>query len=214
MRLVDMTAFNGVSLISTSMANGTAHIDLLKMFMDAGGRVDDYAPKVTQGPIVKRVRTADVAARRRPMAKLPDLLFVFAYTTRSTPLHRAAYFAALPALSFLLEHGAPVNSTANPKGMTPLHLAVIGGHADVCARLLAAGADPSIKDKFGRTALAYAAKFGHDALRWRLQNSNTKDQVSVRREGHGAEPVHRSPQACSRPQSLLGGEVAEDSLSA
>ena len=148
------------------------------------------------------------------MAKLPDWVFVFAYTTRTTPLHRAAYFAALPALSFLLEHGAPVSSTANPKGMTPLHLAVIGGHEDVCARLLLAGADPSIKDKYRRTALAYAAKFGHDALRWRLRNHNTTDQGSVRREGHGAEPVHRSPQTCLSPQHLPEGKAAQDSLSA
>ena len=63
--------------------------------------------------------------------------------------------------------------------MTPLHLAVIGGHLDVCgqcgsltrikappphwlicaqvvARLLAAGADVSLEDKRGRTALSYA----------------------------------------------------------
>ena len=208
-RLVDMTRHNGYSLITAAIGIDTAHVAMLKMFVDAGGRVDSYAPEVTKGPFAKIIRTVDKVARRRPMAKLSDVVFVFAYTTRSTPLHRAAYFAALPALSFLLEHGAPVNSTANPKGMTPLHLAVIGGHEDVCALLLVAGADSSIKDKFGRTAVAYAAKFGHDALRWRLQN-NTKDQVSVRRrEGLATEPIHRSPQTCPSP-----GEAVGESLSA
>ena len=40
--------------------------------------------------------------------------------------------------------------------MQPLHLAVIGGHEDVVARLLAAGVDVSLEDKRGRTALSYA----------------------------------------------------------
>lgn len=52
--------------------------------------------------------------------------------------------------------------------MTPLHLAAIGGHDDVCAQLLAQGADPSAKDKLGRTALVYATKLGRDAVRRRL----------------------------------------------
>ena len=43
-----------------------------------------------------------------------------------------------------------------------------GGHDDVVARLLDAGAVPSIKDKKGRTALAYATRLGREAVRRRL----------------------------------------------
>ena len=67
----------------------------------------------------------------------------------------------------LLERGASPNST-NHRGMTPLHLASIGGHEDVCVRLLAAGATPDIKDKRGRTACAYATRLGHQAVRQKL----------------------------------------------
>ena len=68
----------------------------------------------------------------------------------------ASYFGVLQAVDLLIERGADVSSTANPQGMTPLHLAVIGGHEDVVTRLIAAGADVSLEDKRGRTALAYA----------------------------------------------------------
>ena len=128
------------------------------------------------------------------MDKLPDVLFIFAYCVRSPVLHMAAYLGGLTKVDYLLERGANANSTANPKGMTPLHLASIGersrdacllapcshadhvrlralhsgGHDDVVARLLDAGAVPSIKDKKGRTALAYATRLGREAVRRRL----------------------------------------------
>ena len=109
------------------------------------------------------------------MKKLPDALFLAAYAWRAPALFPAAYLGALGAISLLLDRGANVNSTASPKGMTPLHLAAIGGHSDVTERLLDAGAIPSIKDKRGRTALAYATKLGHEAVRRRLLNAGRLD---------------------------------------
>ena len=120
------------------------------------------------------IRIVDFIAWLRPIAKLSDAFVLFAYVLRSTALHAAAYFGNLPAANLLLERGADVNSTANPKGMTPLILAAIGGHDDVVARLLAAGASPGAKDKRGRTALSYAEKLGRDAVRRRLLNAATE----------------------------------------
>ena len=145
------------------------------------------------------VPIVDLIARLRPIAKLPEKHFVFAYLSRSTALHIAAYFGMLAVVELLIERGASVGSTANPKvsvsnaicssphllstshplvvlhlstsppkGMTPLHLAAIGGHDDVCARLLTKGAAAGAKDKRGRTAQAYAERLGHDAVRRRL----------------------------------------------
>ena len=114
------------------------------------------------------VRIVDFIAWLRPIAKLPDVVIFFSFVTRTTALHAAAYYGMLPHVDLLLERGADVNSTANPKGMTPLILAAMAGHDDVVARLLAAGASPGAKDKRGRTALAYATKLGHEAVRRRL----------------------------------------------
>ena len=99
------------------------------------------------------------------MNKLPELAKLMFLCSRTTGLHAAAYFGMLGHLNLLLERGASPSSTAHSRGMTPLHLAAINGHDDVCERLLAAGAVASTKDKRGRTALAYATKLGHEAVR-------------------------------------------------
>ena len=112
-------------------------------------------------------RAADLAAKLRPIKKLPKILFLFAHVVRSTALHWASYYGKLGAVNLFLERGAWPDST-NHRGMTPLHLAAIGGHDDVCIRLLAAGATPSMKDHLGRTAHAYATKLGHQAVRQKL----------------------------------------------
>jgi len=43
---------------------------------------------------------------------------------------------------------------ATDKNSTPLHQAVLAGNFDVLERLLESGVDPSLKDKFGHTALS------------------------------------------------------------
>ena len=117
------------------------------------------------------------AAERTPWArkKANQRPRVAAYACRCPALHIAAYFGQLVAINHLLKRGATVNSTAHPKGMTPLHLGALMGHADVLARLLDAGALPSIKDKRGRTALAYATKLGHEEARRALLVAGRSD---------------------------------------
>ncbi|CAL8291647.1 nuclear factor of kappa light polypeptide gene enhancer in B-cells inhibitor, alpha b [Gadus morhua] len=52
-------------------------------------------------------------------------------------------------------------NTQNILRQTPLHLAVITGQADVCERLLLAGADPTAVDDRGDTALHIACRGGN-----------------------------------------------------
>ena len=141
----------GMSLCSVAIGNGSAPLELLKLVLDAGEAVDCHSPEATgaAGPMIEAMTVDDIATA-------PEFMLYFTHCTRTPALHVASYFGVLQAVDLFIERGADVSSTANPQGMSPLHLAVIGGHEDVVARLLAAGADVSLEDKRGRTALSYA----------------------------------------------------------
>ena len=62
-------------------------------------------------------------------------------------------------------HRAPGNpNRQGPFGNTLLHSAVVSGDLGEVRRLLAAGADPGIRNRDGHTALNAAVLLGHDHL--------------------------------------------------
>lgn len=73
----------------------------------------------------------------------------------------ALHYAASPeAVKLLIARGARMNSRSG-SGYTPLHAAAILNRHLVIAELLRNGADRSLKDKWGRTALHHAMKNRH-----------------------------------------------------
>jgi tankyrase len=83
-----------------------------------------------------------------------------------TPLHHAVRFRSPAAVKTLLERGANVNQVCRRSGSTPLHRAVTqtgapgtaGKHRaalEIIQLLLAAGADPSIRNKLGKKPADY-----------------------------------------------------------
>lgn len=158
----------GMSLMSNAIVNGSATVGILEMILDAGVPVDQCGQGKGVGPMKKVLRMAKMISWLRPMGRMPEFAFVFAYLVYMPALSCAAYFGMLTIVDLFLERGADVNHTANKYGLAPLHLAAIGGHDDVCARLLDQGAAPGAKDKRGRTALTYATRLGHDTVRRRL----------------------------------------------
>jgi tankyrase len=85
-----------------------------------------------------------------------------------TALHHAVRFRSPTAVKVLIEHGANVNQACRRNGSTPLHRAVTQTGAPSTARraeaareiiglLLAAGADPSIKNKSGKKPADYVS---------------------------------------------------------
>jgi len=83
-----------------------------------------------------------------------------------TALHHAVRFRSPAAVEVLLSHGADVNQACRRSGSTPLHRAVTQTGApgtagksaearEIVRLLLDAGADPSVKNKAGRTPTDY-----------------------------------------------------------
>jgi ankyrin repeat protein len=90
-----------------------------------------------------------------------------------TVLHWAVVAHRLDALKILLARGATVNAR-DRSGYTPLHYAatIDHGDAETATALLAAGADPSVKNKDGKTALGQAGEYPY--IRAALENAGPK----------------------------------------
>ena len=96
-----------------------------------------------------------------------------------TALHHAVRFRSPTAVKILIAHGANVNQACRRNGSTPLHRAATqtgapgtAGQAqearEIITLLLAAGADPAIKNKSGKTPADYAKG---EALRMLLEQA-------------------------------------------
>lgn len=82
-------------------------------------------------------------------------------------LHQMAKRSDIAAVEWLLDHGANPNTLWAhwDARVTPLHLAVLGGHPDVVRPLLAAGANPRIADtKHHSDAIGWATFFGRQDM--------------------------------------------------
>lgn len=79
--------------------------------------------------------------------------------SRATPLHVAANFrdeeVAERMIQVLIDNGAEMN-TPQSGGLTPLHHAVARGSKRLVSTLVLAGADPFLRDEFGRTTVDLA----------------------------------------------------------
>ena len=80
-----------------------------------------------------------------------------------TPIHAAACFDHVAALTALIDAGAGVNVKEASTGHTPIATAAIEGSARAVERLVAAGADVNAPDDAGLTPLMHAALAGAKA---------------------------------------------------
>lgn len=75
-----------------------------------------------------------------------------------TPLMRAVYERRLQIVSLLVAQKSTRVNRIGENGLTALHLAALKGDQAIAKVLLAAGADPTIRDELGRTPLDFAKK--------------------------------------------------------
>src|SRR5438105_8203000 len=109
------------------------------------------------GPtLLNSVAAGDWDTAERLLRQNPDAV------AREGALHLMAKSGNIAAVKWLLDHGADPNTRWNHWNdlLTPLHLAVLGGHPEVTRALIAAGADPTIRDtQHDSDALGWAQFF-------------------------------------------------------
>jgi ankyrin repeat protein len=76
------------------------------------------------------------------------------------PLNWAAWYNRVPAIQFLLTHGAPLEAR-NYTGFTALHHAAEAGSVEALEALLRAGADPQAANSVGHLPIETARERGH-----------------------------------------------------
>jgi ankyrin repeat protein len=105
----------------------------------------------------------DAAPLRALLAERPAATSSFS-EDGFTALHFAAFLGGADVARVLLDAGAPVDTVArNPMQVRPLHSAA-AGRTEVCALLLAAGADVDPQQTGGYTPLHEAALNGNEEL--------------------------------------------------
>lgn len=113
---------------------------------------------------------------------------------QAAKLCEAAEAGRVPELNRLLHVGVDPNCSCGPANSSPLHHAARTRQLAALTALLDAGADPHAKDRFGETALHYAARMG-----WRDGVSSlcerSCDLLCVpASSSHGNTPLHLAAQ--------------------
>ena len=146
----------------------------------AGAQRDMWQQQSDLPPFLQQLRcdSANDRQPRHPDAssssfKLADPTAIDGFTA----LHAACVSGNESAASWLLSRGARHDACRDDGwNHTPLHYAAAGGHANIVKKLLDAGADPMLRDAFGRTPIMIARAHIRDAMD-EAEHYTTSDHV-------------------------------------
>jgi ankyrin repeat protein len=153
-----------------------AHVLMYKLMFSAGGseflKADKHSRFARLAIGNRGIRRGDLLTRQ--MTILKHLIDAGAEISQPsdpevnemgfTPLTWALAERSPELANLLIEAGADVHSKDNVRGYSALHRAAEYGYLDVVERLLKRGADSSVRNFEGHTALELAKKEGHKAI--------------------------------------------------
>lgn len=120
-----------------------------------------------------------IAAYKGNAAAVAALLVRGASVNRAgwTALHYAAASGSNDVVHMLLDKKVDINARS-PNNTTPIMMAVFGGHIMTVKLLLDSGADASLKNDAGMTAIDFAVKYGYkdieEGLTYRLKRAGKR----------------------------------------
>ncbi len=183
------------------------NLSTVTMFANSGAQLNDYLSgmisiiRSTADGLTRTKRTYlaanllyHLAAAKKPRhvfalvaaganANLPD-------SKNNAPLHYAAQYGSIPALTILLQAGASINAKGEAK-RTPLTRAALYGNITAVSKLLAAGANPNIESARKYLPLHYAAWNGKEKMAGALLAAGASPNAAT---DHGITPLHFAAQ--------------------
>ena len=109
-----------------------------------------------------------------------------------TPLHYAASRGHVPVITHLLEHSAYIDAES-PNGTTPLMMAAMYGSPESVKALIQAGADPTLRNQLGLSALDFAVRGQRqnsiELMQAGLARWEARQKRSSPSQSSGAEPA-------------------------
>ncbi len=171
------------------------NLSTVTMFANSGAKLNDYVSGTVSGEAVPGAHLLlHLAAAEKPRhvfalvsaganANLPD-------DKKNSPLHYAAQYGSIPALTILLQAGASINAKGEAK-RTPLTRAAQFGKITAVSKLLAAGANPNIESARKFLPLHYAAWNGKAKMAKDLLAAGASADAAT---DHGITPLHFAAQ--------------------
>ncbi|KAJ4263529.1 hypothetical protein NW762_006348 [Fusarium torreyae] len=124
----------------------------------------------------------------------PDIgrIPVLSRGTCLTSFHMACYNGSLEVFNFFVEE-VPVDIQSKASaGLTPLHLAALGGHETIINRLVQCGREVMVFDDDDYTPLHFAARCGHTAATRALIRLGVRDSITkLGQNAHEVATDHR-----------------------
>jgi len=145
-----------VDLLARLVANDPALADASEDWSAAEGFESDLSFSERATALVRAAGTGDLGLVRVLVDAGAQVSGACGCIDRETPLVAAVNIGATDVVDFLIDHGASLDDPAFDGGSTALHVALHRDDHDMVRRLLAAGADPTLRDRNGRTATEWS----------------------------------------------------------